>query len=317
MKTALITGITGQDGYYLAHFLIRKGGYKVIGLVKSVEALNSAVGDLYKQVDLAVWDMQGQQGFDEVLQKHKPCEVYNLAALSSGEGMYEDPLRILEINGRAVVRILEAIRKIDPTIRFCQASSREVFGVDSPAPQNENTKYNPRSPYGVAKAQADFMVNIYRERYSIFACSAILYNHESPRRSMNFVTKKIVNGALQIKYKNKEQLVLGSISDRRDWGFAGDYVEAMWLMLQSPIAKNYVISSGQAHTVAEFCDKVFSSLGLNYKNFVVQANSLAREPESQLLIGDSSLIRNELGWKPRLDLDQLIALMIEEEELLM
>lgn len=311
MKTAIIIGITGQDGYYLSSYLICQKKYNVIGLVQSEKRLLTATNEVNNEVILEVWDMQNQENLENILLKYNPCEIYNLAAFSTGEGMYDNPINIVDINGSAVIRILEAIRLIDSKIKFCQASSREVFGLANLSPQDENTRYNPRSPYGVAKAEADFMINIYKEMYNIFACSAILYNHESPRRSINFVTRKITNSAVKIKYNLQEKLFLGNLKDKRDWGFAGDYIEAMWLMLQNSSPKNYVISTGKYYTIGEFCKITFDYLGLNYENYVIEDESLFRKAEPNILVGNSSAIKDDLGWEPKVNLNELIKIMVD------
>ena len=232
MKRALIFGITGQDGSYLAEYLLGKG-YRVIGLVRSIANVeNSLPSNLLSKVELHCWDMLSQSEIIEILKCYRPVELYNLAAYSSGSGMYDDPVSIGEVNGLAVARILEAIRIVDPGIRFCQASSSEIFGEAGSSPQTELTQVNPRSPYGVAKVYADSMNIIYRNRHNIFACSAILFNHESPRRNLNFVSRKITHEAVKIKLGQSTQLRLGNLDAKRDWGYAGDYVRAMWLMLQ-------------------------------------------------------------------------------------
>jgi GDPmannose 4,6-dehydratase len=313
MKLAIINGITSQDGYYLSKYLINDKNYKIIGLVKSFERLSTALTEVEKGVELQVWNMKNHRTLINILKKYRPCEIYNFASLSSGEGMYDNTISTCEISGSSVVKILEAIRFSNIKIKFCQASSREVFGFATSSPQDESTKYNPRSPYGAAKSYADFMINIYREKYNIFACSAILYNHESPRRSERFVTKKIISSAIRIKYNLQDKLFLGNLDDQRDWGFAGDYVEAMWLMLQNSAPKNYIISTGISYSVRQFCDITFRYFGLNYKDYVVEDSTLFRKAEPNILVGNSNAIKADLGWKSKTDLYTLIKIMIESE----
>jgi GDPmannose 4,6-dehydratase len=313
MKVAIINGITSQDGYYLSKYLLRKKKYKIIGLVKSLERLSTALTEVEKGIEIQVWNMKNYRVLENHIKKYKPDEFYNFASVSSGEGMYDNTISSCEINGSSVVKILEAIRFSNLKIKFCQASSREVFGIANSSPQDELTTYNPRSPYGAAKSYADFMINIYREKYNIFACSAILYNHESPRRSEKFVTKKIVSSAVRIKYNLQEKLYLGNLDDQRDWGFAGDYVEAMWLMLQNSVPKNYIISTGIPFSVRQFCDITFGYLGLNYIDHVVEDRALFRKTEPNILVGNSNAIKVDLGWKFKIDLQTLIKIMIESE----
>ena len=259
MPTALITGITGQDGSYLAEQLLAKG-CRVIGAVRNTENAKARLpAALKSDAELVAWDMLDQKRMTEVLAEYRPAEIYNFAAYSSGAGMFDDPVGIGEVNGLAVARMLEAIRAVDVNIRFCQASSREIFGEAVESPQIESTPVNPRSPYGAAKLYADAMIRIYRQRYGLFACSAILFNHESPRRGLAFVTRKITHEAAKIKLGLAKELHLGNLDAQRDWGFSGDYVRAMWLMLQQEYADDYVVATGKAHSVRELCDLAFST----------------------------------------------------------
>ncbi len=313
MANALITGITGQDGSFLAELLINNG-YNVVGVVRDLEkAVDKLTPSLLNRVNLFQWNMQDQPRIMEILQKYKIEEVYNFAAYSSGAGMYDDPIAIGDINGLGLTRILEAIRAVDKVIKVCQASSSEMFGATTETPQSEETKFYPRSPYGAAKLYAHNMVKIYRQRYDIFACSAILYNHESSRRGLGFVTKKIINEAVKIKLGLSNQLCLGNLDSYRDWGFAGDYVKAMWLMLQNPIADDYIVATGEVHSVRDFCECAFSYLDLDYRDYVYVESDLYRPAESIQLVGDFGKIRKILGWKPTVNFFDLVKMMVDEE----
>jgi GDPmannose 4,6-dehydratase len=313
MKTTLITGVTGQDGSYLAELLLAKN-YQVIGVVRNLEnAKKSVLSTLKNTVELVEWDMLDQQLITDILKKYQPAEIYNFAAYSSGSGMFEDPVGIGEINGLAVARILEGIRATDVNIRFCQASSREIFGETIESPQTENTPTNPRSPYGAAKLYADSMIKIYRQRYNIFACSAILFNHESPRRGLGFVTRKITHEASRIKLGLAKELHLGNLNALRDWGFAGDTVNAMWLMLQHGHADDYVVATGEAHSVREFCDCAFGYLDLDYRTYVREDASVYRPVEAAVLVGNADKARTVLGWKPKVRFNELVHMMVDAE----
>jgi GDPmannose 4,6-dehydratase len=313
MANALITGITGQDGSYLAELLINNG-YNVVGVVRDLEsAVDKLTPSLLNKVYLYQWNMQDQPPIMEVLQKYQIEEVYNFAAYSSGAGMYDNPIAIGDINGLGLTRILEAIHAVDKNIKVCQASSSEMFGATTETPQSEETAFYPRSPYGAAKLYAHNMVKIYRQRYGIFACSAILYNHESFRRGLGFVTKKISNEAVKIKLGLSKQLCLGNLDSYRDWGFAGDYVKAMWLMLQNPIADDYIVATGEIHSVRDFCECAFSCLDLDYHDYVYVESDLYRPAESIQLVGDFGKIRKLLGWKPTVKFFELVQMMVDEE----
>ena len=310
---ALITGIAGQDGYYLAELLLGKG-YQVVGAVRSEQIEASPLPDtLAGRVDLSVLEMLDQQTMVDCLAKHRPSELYNLAASTSGSGMYDNPVEVGEVNGLAVARMLEAIRAVDAQIRFCQASSREIFGEATESPQTELTLACPRSPYGAAKLYADAMVRIYRERYGVFACSAILFNHESPRRRLDFVTRKITHGAVRIKLGLSSVLYLGSLEARRDWGYAGDYVQAMWLMLQQSHPEDYVIASGETHSVREFCECAFSYLGLDYRQHVREDAASIRPDEQTLLVGLPEKARRRLGWAPMTSFREMVRIMVDAD----
>lgn len=313
MKIALITGIAGQDGSYLAELLLAKG-YRVVGAVRDpAKAQERLSVELADKVELVAWDMASQVEMAEVLARIKPAELYNFAAYSSGAGMYDDPVGMGDVNGLAVARILEAIREVDTGIRFCQASSREIFGEAVESPQTEGTARNPRSPYGAAKLFADSFIRIYRQRYDMFACSAILFNHESPRRGLSFVTRKITYEAARIKLGLATQLRLGNLDAQRDWGFAGDFVRAMWLMLQQPCPEDYVVCTGESHSVREFCEYAFDHLGLDYRDYVREDQSSHRPNEPVLLVGSAAKAKRELGWTPELGFRELVSMMVEAD----
>lgn len=311
--SALITGITGQDGQYLAELLLGKN-YRIIGATRDAKnAAKKLPQQLVAAIELVEWDMLDQKGMQDILSYHRPEELYNFAAYSTGMGMYDDPVGMGEVNGLAVARILEAIRAVDTNIRFCQASSREIFGEARVEPQNEATKVNPRSPYGAAKLYADAMIRIYREHYGIFACAAILYNHESPRRGVSFVTRKITHEAARIKSGLSKGLRLGNLEARRDWGFAGDTVNAMWLMLQHANADDYIVATGETHTVREFCECAFGYLGLDYRAYVCEETSSFRPSEPVTLVGDASKARTVLGWKPKVGFTEMVKMMVDAD----
>jgi len=313
MSTALIIGISGQDGSYLAELLISKG-YRVVGTVRFWAAINTPnLDNIRDSVDFFCWDMVDQAALKSALLAYRPSEVYNYAAYSSGVGMYDDPVAMADVNGVAVIRMLEAIRTVDTNIRFCQASSREVFGDAQESPQAECSVVRPRSPYGAAKAFADTMIQIYRRRYGLFACSAILYNHESPRRGSAYVTKKISTAAAQIKCGVACELQLGNLEARRDWGYAGDYVNAMRLMLQRPFADDYVIATGVSHSVRDFCQIAFDYLGLDYRDYLRVDSSAYRPPEPWELIGNAEKAHRELGWAPKVGFRELVEMMVDTD----
>jgi GDPmannose 4,6-dehydratase len=313
MKSALITGIAGQDGTYMAELLISKG-YRVFGLVRNVnKALESFTPKLVSHVELLEWNLLDQEGIADILARVGPDEVYNFAACSSGSGMYDDPVWIGEMNGLGVVRILDSIRKTDPNIRFCQASSSEMFGGTLESPQSEETPFHPRSPYGAAKLYGHSMIHIYRQHYGMFACSAILFNHESPRRSLGFVTRKITYHAAKIKLGLANELSLGNLDARRDWGFAGDTVRAMWLMLQQAYGDDYVVATGETHSVRELCEIAFGHLGLDYRDYI-RADSFDYRPVEPIqLVGNPEKARNQLGWIPEIGFLELIKMMVDAD----
>jgi len=309
MKVALVTGAGGQDGSYALDLLKRKG-YIVIALRHSASLLSQQDGDHLKSV---YWDFRDLSIFEEIIRTEAPDEIYNFASYSSGSGMFSAPIEIADVNGVAVVRILEAVRKVNPSIRLCQASSSEMFGEASTSPQTEETEFSPRSPYGAAKLFAHQMIGIYRKRHGIFACSAILFNHESPRRGLDFVTRKIARGVAEIKAGRQRGLALGNLDARRDWGFARDYVEAMVEMLQQGQAEDYVIATGETHTVREFCKLAFERVGLDYREFVSEEAASFRPAEDVPLVGDASKALHQLAWSPTARFADLVAMMVDAE----
>ncbi|HXZ54491.1 MAG TPA: GDP-mannose 4,6-dehydratase [Burkholderiales bacterium] len=313
-RTAFVTGITGQDGSYLAELLLERG-YRVVGIVRREprDAQSSLPPGLAGSVDLVEWDMRDLPRLVRLLEERGPLEFYNCAAHASGSGMYDEPIEIGEINGVGVTRILEAIRRVDAGIRFCQASSSEIFASASESPQSETTPVCPRSPYGAAKAYADFMIRIYRERHGLFACSAILFNHESPRRSTAFVTRKITHELARIKRGLAGELRLGNLSARRDWGFAGDHVRAMWLILQQPRAEDFVVATGKTHSVREFCESAFTHAGLDYRDYVKEDSVAYRPDEPVQLVGNSAKADRLLGWKPETGFQGLVKMMVDAD----
>lgn len=314
-KSALITGITGQDGSYLAEFLLEQG-YKVIGMVRRSSTVNFDRIAHLQEVDaleIVQGDLLDQMSLIDILREHRPDEVYNLAAQSFVPTSWRQPVLTGEFTALGVTRVLDAIRIVNPETRFYQASSSEMFGKVREVPQNENTPFYPRSPYGVAKVYGHWITVNYRESYNLFACSGILFNHESPRRGLEFVTHKVTYGASRIKLGLDNELRLGNFEARRDWGYAGDYVRAMWLMLQQDEPDDYVVATGETHSVRELCRVAFSYLGLNYEDYVVIDKKFYRPAEVDTLIGDSSKARAKLGWEPTVSFEELIAMMIEAD----
>lgn len=307
---ALITGVTGQDGSYLAEFLLEKG-YEVYGLVRrsSIEKFDR-IELCRDRIELVEGDLSDQSSLDYVMQAVKPDEVYNLAAQSFVPVSWNQPVLTGDITGIGVVRILEAIRKHQPKAKFLQASSSEMFGKVTETPQTESTRFYPRSPYGAAKVFGHYITVNYRESHNIFACSAISFNHESPRRGQEFVTRKVTYQVARIKCGLAKKLCMGNIQAKRDWGFAGDYVQAMWLMLQQPTAEDFVISTGETHSVQELLEIAFSAAGLNWRNYMEIDPKLIRPAEVDLLCGDSSKARKKLGWKPTVGFRELIEMMV-------
>ncbi len=313
MPTALITGITGQDGSYLAEFLLEKG-YKVVGMVRRSSTVNfERIAHIQEQLTLVPGDMLDEVSLMDVLRTHAPQEVYNLAAQSFVQTSWNQPVFTGEVTALGVTRLLDAIRMVDPTIRFYQASSSEMFGKVREVPQRETTPFYPRSPYGVAKVYGHWITVNYRESYGMFAVSGILFNHESERRGLEFVTRKIAYGAARIAVERQGQLRLGNLESRRDWGWAPDYVRAMWLMLQRDEAEDWVIATGETHSVAEFCQLAFEHVGLDWQDWVVQAEEFMRPAEVDLLVGDASKARRDLGWQPTVDFPELVRRMVDAE----
>jgi len=310
---ALITGITGQDGSYLADFLLTQG-YRVIGMVRRASTENfERIEHLRGQIEIRQADLLDQLSLINLLREVRPREVYNLAAQSFVPTSWEQPVLTGEFTALGVTRLLEAIRLVDPGIRFYQASSSEMFGQVQEVPQTERTPFYPRSPYGVAKAYAHWITVNYRESYGIFACSGILFNHESPRRGKEFVTRKVTDGVARIKAGLATTLPMGNLQARRDWGFAGDYVEAMWRMLQQPQPDNYVVATGETHSVQELCERAFARAGLNWKDHVVVDRTLVRPAEVESLLGDATKARRALGWEPRVSFHALVDMMVDAD----
>ena len=312
-QRALITGITGQDGSYLAEFLLAKG-YEVIGMVRRSSTVNfERISHIQDRIEFVAGDLLDEVSMISILREHRPREVYNLAAQSFIPPSWSQPVYTGEATALGVTRVLDAIRIVDPDIRFYQASSSEMFGKVLAVPQNEDTPFYPRSPYGVAKVYGHWITVNYRESYGLHATSGILFNHESPRRGLEFSTRKISHGVAQIKLGMAKELRLGNLESQRDWGYAGDYVEAMWLMLQQPEGSNYVVSTDETHSVREFCELAFSHAGLNYEDYVVQDERFFRPAEVDLLVGDSSTARSVLGWKPTVQFPDLVKMMVDAD----
>jgi len=312
-KTAVITGITGQDGSYLAEFLLQKN-YKVIGIVRRTSTINNErIKHIQDKVVLEAGDLLDQSSLTEIIRKHQPDEVYNLAAQSFVQTSFTQPVLTGEFTALGVTRILEALRTCQSKAKFYQASSSEMFGKVHEVPQTETTPFHPRSPYGVAKLYGHWITINYRESYDMFACNGILFNHESPRRGIEFVTRKITYAVARIKHGLQKKLYLGNLEARRDWGFAGDYVRAMWLMLQREKPEDYVVSTNETHSVKEFCEIAFQHVGLKYQEYVEVDPQFYRPAEVDLLIGDSSKARKELGWVPDVNFNKLVAMMVDED----
>jgi GDPmannose 4,6-dehydratase len=312
-RRALITGITGQDGSYLAEFLLEQG-YEVHGMVRRASTENFArIDHLHDRVQLHQADLLDQLSIVDLIRKVRPHEVYNLAAQTFVPTSWTQPLLTGEFTALGVTRLLEAIRLVDRDIRFYQASSSEMFGQVAEEPQNERTPFYPRSPYGVAKVYGHWITVNYRESYGIFACSGLLFNHESPRRGKEFVTRKITDGVARIKFGLQDKLPLGNLDARRDWGFAGDYVRAMWMMLQQPQPDDYVVASGEQHSVREFAELAFARAGLDYRQHVEVDPSLIRPAEVNRLRGDATKARERLGWQPNVTFRELVTMMVDAD----
>jgi len=314
MPIALITGITGQDGSYLAEFLLQKG-YDVYGLVRRTSTVNrQRIAHILDHITLIEADLLDQLSLIQALRTSRTDEVYNLAAMSVVSTSFQQPVATGEYTGLSVTRMLEAVRHADWPIRFYQASSSEMFGKACAIPQNEDTPFHPRSPYGVAKLYGHWITVNFRESYGMFACSGILFNHESPRRGLEFVTRKISHGVASIHLGLQDKLVLGNLHARRDWGFAGDYVEAMWLMLQQDTPEDYVVATGMMHSVCEFLIAAFAAVGIDdWQRYVQEDPSLFRPAEVDLLVGDALKARKQLGWQPTVTFEQLVQMMVESD----
>jgi GDPmannose 4,6-dehydratase len=310
---ALITGITGQDGSYLAELLLKKG-YEVVGMVRraSTESFER-INHISDRLILAQADLLDQLSMVNIIEEYRPSEVYNLAAQSFVPTSWQQPVLTGEFDALGVTKLLEAIRLVDRKIKFYQASSSEMFGRVRETPQNEKTPFYPRSPYGVAKVYGHFITINYRESYGIPACSGILFNHESPRRGLEFVTRKITDGVARIKFGVANKLALGNLDAKRDWGFAGDYVEAMWLMMQHDPTEDFVVATGVTHSVREFVEQAFAHVGLDYHDYVVTDPRFVRPAEVDLLLGDATKARKLLHWQPSVSFEQLAAMMVEAD----
>jgi GDPmannose 4,6-dehydratase len=313
MPKALITGITGQDGSYLAEFLLEQG-YEVIGMVRRTSTVNfSRIQHFQDEITLVSGDLLDQGSLISTLQEYQPDEVYNLAAQSFVPASWKQPVFTGNVTALGVTRMLEAIRTVDESMRFYQASSSEMFGKVREVPQNENTPFYPRSPYGVAKVYGHWITVNYRESYGLHATSGILFNHESPRRGLEFVTRKVTHGAAQIKLGLVDELRLGNLDARRDWGYASDYVWAMWLMLQQPTPDDYVIATGETHSIRELCEEAFGYVDLDWQEYVRQDPRFMRPAEVDLLVGDASKAGRVLGWEPKVTFRDLVRMMVDAD----
>jgi len=312
-KRAVITGISGQDGSYLADLLLEKG-YEVVGVVRRLSAPNLwRIAHIRDRIDLRPADLLDQLSLIRVIQDVRPHEFYNLAAMSFVPASWDQPMLTGEFNAQGVTRVLEAIRHVDTSIRLYQASSSEMFGKVRETPQNERTPFYPRSPYGVSKVFAHYITVNYRESYDLFAVSGILFNHESPRRGLEFVTRKVTDGVARIKLGLADRLLLGNLDARRDWGFAGDYVRAMWMMLQQDRPSDYVVATGVDHSVRELVENAFARVGMESQDYIKLDPTLLRPAEVDHLIGDPSKARDELGWKSTVDFKSMVDMMVDAD----
>jgi len=313
MPKSLITGITGQDGSHLADFLLEKG-YEVVGMVRRTSTINfDRIRHIQDRVTIVQGDLLDQVSIIHILQDHHPEEVFNLAAQSFVPTSWQQPVLTGEFTALGVTRMLDAVRTVDKNIRFYQASSSEMFGKVQEVPQRETTPFYPRSPYGVAKVYGHWITINYRESYNLFACSGILFNHEGPRRGLEFVTHKITNSVARIKLGLATELRLGNLESRRDWGWAPDYVRAMWLMLQQDHPDDYVVATGETHSVREFCQEAFSYVGLDWEKHVIVDPNFYRRAEVDMLVGDPSKARRVLGWQPSVNFRELVHLMVDAD----
>ncbi len=316
-KRAFITGITGQDGSYLAEFLLQQG-YEVFGLVRRTSTLNfERIRHIQDQITLISGDMLDQTSMIHALRDIQPQEVYNLAAQSFVQTSWNQPVFTGDVTALGVTRLLDAIRTVNPEIRFYQASSSEMFGKVQEVPQRETTPFYPRSPYGVAKVYGHWITVNYRESYNLHATSGILFNHESPRRGLEFVTRKVTHHAARIKLGLAHELRIGNLDSQRDWGFAGDYVQAMWLMLQQDAPEDYVIATGQTHSVEKLLNAAFSTVDLNWRDYTIQDERFMRPAEVDLLVGDASKAGRQLGWEPTVSFEKLVQMMVESDLMLL
>jgi GDPmannose 4,6-dehydratase len=312
-KRALITGITGQDGSYLAELLLEKG-YEVVGMVRRSSAPNTwRIEHILDRITLKPGDLLDQLSLLRMIDEVRPHEVYNLAAMSFVPASWDQPMLTGEFNSQGVTRMLDAVRRVDTSIRFYQASSSEMFGKVREVPQTEMTPFYPRSPYGVSKVFAHYITVNYRESYNLFAVSGMLFNHESPRRGLEFVTRKVTDGVARIKLGRSDTLKIGNLDAHRDWGFAGDYVRAMWMMLQQDRAEDYVIASGVSHSVKELIEIAFARAGLDWQKHVKVDQALLRPAEVDHLLGDPSKAKRELGWTPQVSFKQLVEMMVDAD----
>jgi len=313
MKTALITGITGQDGSYLADFLLEKG-YEVVGMVRRTSTINfDRISHIQDRIVLTQGDLLDQVSLVDIMKEYRPDEIYNLAAQSFVPTSWRQPVLTGEFTALGVTRMLDAMRMVVPEARFYQASSSEMFGKVREVPQNEGTPFYPRSPYGVAKVYGHWITVNYRESYGLFACSGILFNHESPRRGLEFVTRKVTHGAARAKLGLGEELLMGNLEAQRDWGFAGDYVRAMWLMLQQDEDEDFVVATGRTHSVRELLEVAFGYLDLDYRDYVSVDERFIRPADVDQLVGDATKAREKLGWKPQVPFDELIRMMVDSD----
>jgi len=313
MKSAIITGVTGQDGSYLAELLLEKG-YHVYGLKRRTSDLNFGnCAHLKNEIDFMYADMTDESSLITAVQKAQPDEIYNLAAQSFVQTSWEQPILTANIDALGVTNILEAVRIVKPDTRFYQASTSEMFGKVQEIPQTETTPFYPRSPYGIAKLYGHWMTINYRESYNMYACSGILFNHESPRRGLEFVTRKVTDAAVRIKLGLQTELRMGNLDSKRDWGFAGDYVKAMWMMLQQDVPDDYVIATGETHSIKELLVAAFGAVGLNFEDYVVIDPRFVRPAEVELLLGSPAKAQEKMGWTPTVTFEGLIQMMVEAD----
>ncbi len=313
IKTAVITGVTGQDGSYLAEHLL-ENGYRVVGMVRRTSTVNfDRIAHIQENIELVPGDLLDQSSLTDIIREYQPDEVYNLAAQSFVLTSFTQPVLTGEFTALGVTRILEAIRQVKPDTRFYQASSSEMFGKVAEVPQRETTPFHPRSPYGVAKVYGHWITVNYRESYGMFACNGILFNHESPRRGLEFVTRKVTHAAARIRKGLQQELRLGNLDARRDWGYAADYVRGMWLMLQQDKPDDYVMATGVTHSIRDLCDIAFRRVGLNWQDYVVIDPKHYRPAEVDLLIGDAGKASSVLGWKPTVGFQELVELMVDHD----